>query len=51
VPAAGAVLVAAATVVAFIHLAVFAVFAPAVVCAVVFGLALVAVLRAAAGWE
>jgi hypothetical protein len=51
VPAAGAVLVAVATVVAFVHLAVFAVFAPAVVCAVVPELVGVAMLWAGVGWE
>ena len=48
---AGAALVAAATVVAFIHLAAFAVLAPAVVCAVVPGLAVAVVVWAGAACE
>jgi hypothetical protein len=44
-------LVAAATVVAFIHLAAFAVSVPAAVCPVVLGLAAFVVLWAVMGWE
>jgi hypothetical protein len=44
-------LVAVATVVAFIHLAAFAVFVPAAVCPVVSGLAAFAVLWAGVDWE
>jgi hypothetical protein len=51
VAAAEAALVAPATVVAFIHLAAFAVLVPAAVCPVVSGLAAFVVLCAVVGWE